>query len=487
MQSINILPVIVMNGSVVPAKLNAPPLSSRTRLRAWALRSLAFGLCLATALTPVAAHAQEMKGVIRDAEVENLLRDYARPIFNVAGVGATNTTIILMGDRSFNAFVAGDRRMFINTGAIMDAKTPNEIIGVIAHESGHIKGGHLSRLHQQLATAQILSVVGMLLGAGAAVGAASSGGHIGSNGSGLAGMVLGPQEIVRRSLLSYQRSEEQAADRSAVDFLNATQQSPKGLLDTFQRFSQDSIFRTSGIDPYTFSHPLPTERIANLEALASKSPYLNVKDSPALQARHDMARAKLFGFMASTAEVGRRYPLSDNSLPARYARAIVDYRTKRISEALTKIDGLIREQPQNPYFWELRGQTLLEFGRAKEAIADLRKAVSLAPSAGLIRIMLGHALVASENPALVDEAISELSNAVQREPDSPDGYRHLATAYSRKGQIGQAELNSARAYFYAGDYTAAANHASRAKDQLTPNTPAWFKADEILNYRPPKT
>lgn len=448
---------------------------------------LAVGLGLITAATPITTQSQEMRGVIRDAEIENLLRDYSRPIFAAAGVGAANTTIILMGDRSFNAFVAGERRMFINTGAIMDAKTPNEIIGVIAHEAGHIKGGHLSRLHQQLAVAQILSVVGMLVGAGAAVGAATSGGRIGNDGAGIAGAVLGPQEMVRRSLLSYQRSEEQAADRSAVDFLNATHQSPKGLLETFKRFSQDAMFRTSGIDPYTFSHPLPTERIANLESLASKSPYLNEKDSPALQARHDLARGKLFGFTATTAEVGRRYPLSDNSLPARYARAIVDYRTKRIGEALNKIDGLIREQPNNPYFWELRGQCLLEFGRAREAINDLRKAVSLAPSAGLIRILLGHALVASENPANLDQAISELSNAVQREPDSPDGYRHLATAYGRKGQIGLAELNSARAFFYAGDYQLAANHASRAKDQLTPNTPPWFKADEILNYRPPKS
>jgi predicted Zn-dependent protease len=448
----------------------------------------AVGLSLLMTVAPLAAQAQEMKGVIRDAEIETLLRDYARPIFAAAGVGAANTTIILMGDRSFNAFVAGERRMFINTGAIMDAKTPNEIIGVIAHEAGHIKGGHLSRLHQQLAGAQILSVVGMLLGAGAAIGAASAGGRrVGNDGAGVIGAVMGPQEMVRRSLLSYQRSEEQAADRSAVDFLNATHQSPKGLLDTFQRFSQDSMFRTSGIDPYTFSHPLPTERIANLEALASKSPYMNVKDPPALQARHDMARAKLFGFTATTSEVGRRYPLSDNSLPARYARAIVDFRTKRISEALSKIDGLIREQPNNPYFWELRGQCLLEFGRAREAISDLRKAVSLAPSAGLIRILLGHALVASENPANVDEAITELTNAVQREPDSPDGYRHLATAYSRKGQIGLAELNTARAFFYAGDYQNAANHAFRAKEQLPPNTPGWFKADEILNYRPPKT
>ena len=234
------------------------------------------------AFSPVLTQAQELRGIIRDAEIETLLRDYSRPIFAAAGIPAGSTTIVLMGDRSFNAFVAGERRLFINTGALMDAKTPNEIIGVIAHESGHIKGGHLSRLHQQLQNAQILAVVGMLLGAGAAVGAATSHGAVGNDGAGVMGAILGPQEMVRRSLLSYQRSEEQAADRSAIDFLNATHQSPQGLLETFKRFSQESMFRSTSVDPYVFSHPLPTERIANLESLASKSPYKDVKDSPAL-------------------------------------------------------------------------------------------------------------------------------------------------------------------------------------------------------------
>ena len=455
-----------------------PVLSRKTILGAVAALSAAF--------FPLASQAQELRGIIRDAEIETLLRDYSRPIFAAAGIPAGSTTIVLMGDRSFNAFVAGERRLFINTGALMDSKTPNEIIGVIAHESGHIKGGHLSRLHQQLQNAQIMSVVGMLLGAGAAVGAATSRGTIGNDGAGVMGAILGPQEMVRRSLLSYQRSEEQAADRSAIDFLNATHQSPQGLLETFKRFSQDSMFRSASVDPYVFSHPLPTERIANLESLASKSAYRDVKDPPALQARHDMARAKLFGFSATASEVGRRYPLSDNSLPARYARSIIDFRGKRISDALAKIDGLIKEQPANPYFWELKGQCLLEFGRANEAVSALRKAVSLAPSAGLIRILLGHALISTDQPANIDEAILELSNAVNREPDSPDGFRHLATAYSRKGQIGLAELNSARAYFAAGEYNAAANHAARAKDKLPANSPGWYKADEILNFRPPR-
>jgi predicted Zn-dependent protease len=466
----------------------ARPFWTRFRRKTRAgLSALCIGsLASATVVPPAPVEAQELKGVIRDAEIESLLRDYATPIFGAAGIRKGSVAIILIGDRSFNAFVADGRRMFINVGAIMDAKTPNELIGVIAHESGHIAGGHLARMREQLANAQMLTIVGMLLGGAAVVGAANSGGRVGNVGVGAVGAITGPGEIVRRSLLSYQRSEEQAADRAAVNFLDATGQSPKGLLDTFQRFNQDAMFKTASIDPYLISHPMPAERISNLEQLAAKSPYLKVKDPPALQARHEMARAKLFGFVATAEEVGRRYPLSDTSLPARYARAIVDYRYKRLGEALNKIEGLLHEQGSNPYFWELKGQALLEFGRANEAIPALRKAASLAPNSGLIRILLGRALVATETPGNIDQAISELSNATQREPDDPDGFRFLAQAYGRKGNIGMAELLTAQAYFAAGDYQNAVNQAARAQDKFPKGSGQWLKADDIINSRPPR-
>ncbi|WP_188518310.1 M48 family metalloprotease [Alsobacter metallidurans] len=466
------------------------PSSNRPAPPSGGLRRGVVSLAVAAAMAfqPIAASAQQARaGVIRDAEVEALLRDYATPVFGAAGIRKGSVQIVLIGDRSFNAFVADGRRMFVNVGAIMDAKTPNEMIGVIAHESGHIAGGHLQRLREQLANAQILAIVGMLLGVGGAAAGMASRDRVGNAGGGAMGIALGSQELVKRSLLAYQRSEEQAADLMALRFLQAIRQSPKGMLDTFQRFNQDAMFKTASVDPYLVSHPMPNERIANLERLAAKSPFLDVKDPPALQFRHDMARAKLFGFTAKAEEVGRRYPPSDMTRPARYARAIIAYRYKRLPEALSQVDALIREDSGNPYLWELKGQVLLEFGRAAEAIPLLRKAVSLAPSAGPIRTLLGQALVATESKAGAAEAVRELSNAVQREPEWAEGWHHLSRAYGLKGDEGMAAYAAAQAYFYSGDYNAAATQATRAKEKLPPNSPGWIKADDLLNTRPPQT
>jgi len=228
------------------------------------------------------------------------------PIFHAAGINTGAARIILIGDKSFNAFVADGQKIFINVGALMDAKTPNEVIGVLAHESGHIAGGHLERGRQELAKAQIMSVAGMLVGAAGAVATGVSTRHnngaVGTDSAGMAGIMLGPQELVRRSMLAYQRTEEQAADRAAVRFLDATHQSSKGLLTRLERFSNDALFQTAQIDPYLLTHPLPAERISNLQQLAKASSYYEAKDSPALQARHDLMRAKLVGFLG---DVGR--------------------------------------------------------------------------------------------------------------------------------------------------------------------------------------
>jgi predicted Zn-dependent protease len=451
------------------------------------LRRAVIGLsCAALGFAPHAALAQDSgkMPIVRDTEVEALLRDYVTPILKAANVRTGAVEVVLIQNPAFNAFVANGRKIFINTGALVDARTPNEIIGVLAHETGHIAGGHLARLHQQLSNAKILSVVGMLLGAGALVGSAN--GRIGQGGPGASGVLIGSQELVRRNLLSYQRSEEQAADQAAVRFLNATHQSAKGLLSTLRRFANDALFSTASIDPYLQSHPLPQERIANLEDLATKSPSYNVTDPPALQARHDLMRAKLSGFTERPETVRRRYPPSDHSLAARYARAILDFRTAHSREAVAEMDDLLREQPQNPYFWELKGQILLESGRPREAIAPLRQAVALAPSAPLIRALLGRALLTSGDPSLLDQAIKELIFATQRDPEFADPFRDLSTAYGRKGDIGMAELTAGQYYFALGQWDQAVTQASRAKAKLRPNSPAWLRADDILAYQPTK-
>ena len=445
-------------------------------------RVIAFATAVAITAAPMAASAQGLP-LIRDTEAEQLLRDYTRPILRTAGLEKQNIQMVIINEASFNAFVADGRRIFVNTGAIMQSETPNQIIGVLAHETGHLAGGHLAKLREQLANAQTQLIIAMLLGAGAMVAGARSGPGSGLSQAGAAA-VQAPQEMIRRNLLSYQRQQEENADRAGVKYLTATGQSARGMYETFKRFTSDSMFAARGADPYLQSHPMPAERVAALEGLARSTPYWDKKDDPALQLRHDMVRAKISAFMERPDTVYRRYTTSNNSLPARYARAIVTYRHGDLRSAIAQIDSMIQEHPNNPYFYELRGQALLEGGRPAEAIAPLRKAVQLSNNAPLIEMLLGQALVASNNNAYTDEAIQILRAAVSRETEAPLGFSQLAMAYGRKGDYAQADLASAQAAFLRGDNKTARELASRAKTRFAIGTPGWVKADDIVSAKP---
>ena len=446
-----------------------------------AKRTLSLLTACAVALGCAPAHAQGGLPIIRDAEIEQLLRDYTQPILRMAGLTQQNIQVAIINDRAFNAFVMDGRRIFVNAGALMESDRPNQIIGVLAHETGHIAGGHLSRLREQLAAAQTASIIAMLLGVGAMVAASRIGGDVGNSAAAL----LGPQEAIRRSLLSYQRSQEEQADRAGLKFLAATGQSPKGMYETFKRFADQALYAARAADPYVQSHPMPTERVAGLELLAKNSPIWEKTDSPELQLRHDLTRAKLSGFLDRPDTVARRYPASDNSLPARYARAIATYRHADLRVAIAQIDGLIQTQPKNPYFHELKGQALLEGGKAAEAIAPLRRAVQLAPHPALIQVLLGQALNATNNPKVADEAVNLLKSALAREPEISEGYAQLAMAYGRKGDIAQADLASAQAAYSRGDVKTARELAARAKTRFPIGTPGWVKADDIVSVKPP--
>jgi predicted Zn-dependent protease len=352
----------------------------------------------------------------------------------------------------------------------------------LAHETGHIAGGHLSRLREQLALASTQSIIGLLIGIGAMVAAAKSGS---ANTGQVAGAAIqAPQAMIANSLLAYVRTQEDSADRAGVKFLTATGQSAKGMHDSFKRLADQILYQASYIDPYMQTHPMPADRVRTLATLATSSPYWDKKDSPALQARHDMIRAKLYGFMDPPATVARRYPLSDTSLPARYARTISAYRFGNVAGALSQIDGLIQVQPQNPYFYELKGQALLEAGRGAEAIAPLRRAVSLAPNPALIQIMLAQALLATNDRAHAEEAVALLETALRREPESAEAYNQLAMAYGRKGDLAHADLASAQSAFMRGDLLTARQLAARAKTRFPVGSPGWVKADDIATYRP---
>src|SRR5246500_195 len=457
-----------------------------------ALRKRLSGLTAVTvaaalALAPMAPlRAQENKGppVLRDTETEQLLREYTRPILRAAALEKQNIQMVIINDPSFNAFVADGRRIFVNYGAIMQSETPNQIIGVLAHETGHLAGGHLAKMREQLAQAQTQMIIAMLLGAGAMVAGARSGNSNNGLANAGAAAVAGPQEMIRRTLISYQRQQEENADRAGVKFLTATGQSAKGMYETFKRFTNESLFRSRGADPYLQSHPMPAERVAALEGIARQSPYWDKKDPAELQFRHDMVRAKISAFMERPDTVYRRYPLSNNSMPARYARAIASYLHGDPRSAATQIEGLIQAQPNNPYFHELLGQALLEGGHPTEAIAPLRKAVPLSGNSPLIEMLLGQALVATDNKAYTDEAISILRAAVARESEAPLGFTQLAMAYGRKGDYAEADLASAQAAYLRGDNKTARELASRAKTRFAVGTPGWVKPDDIVSAKP---
>jgi predicted Zn-dependent protease len=435
---------------------------------------------------PAAAQTDLSKlPIIRDAEIEQLLRDYSQPILRVAGLGNQNVNVVIINNRTFNAFVADGHRIFINAGTLLESQTPNQVIGVLAHETGHIDGGHLAKMRQEIANECTIAIAAALLGVGALIAASQSGGTGTGMGQAGAAMLSAPQSIIQHTLLSYQRAQEDQADRSGVKFLTESHQSPKGMYETFKHLADESLFSAHDVDPYRQSHPMPRERVAALEGLAKSSPYWEVKDPPTLQERHNMMRAKLAGFLDRPETVLRRYPMTDQSLPARYARAISSYRFGDPRRAAAEIDALIAVQPQNPYFYELKGQALLEGGHPNEAIPPLRRAVALSHNTPLIEILLGQALLAANNPKYADEAISILRTAAMRESEAPDLYTQLAIGYGKKGDLAYADLSSATAASLRGDFRTARQLATRARGGFPIGSPGWVKADDIANFKPP--
>jgi len=421
------------------------------------------------------------QSIIRDAEIETLLRDYLSPIIKVAGLKSRRVQMILVSDGSINAFVTGGQRIFIHTGLLLASENPNQLIGVLAHETAHIAAGDLARLRRQLDKASTASIIGVLLGAAAAVGGAAAGGS-GSAQAGV-GVLAGAQAIGQRVLLRYRRAQEASADQAALKYLNRSGQSPRGMIEMFQKLADNSLLSLRNVDPYTLSHPVPRSRMAFLEENVGKSRFYDRKDSASSLLRHRLMQAKLRGFQASPQAVFRRYPASDTSLPARYARAIAYYRNVNLTRAIREIDGLIKSQPAYPYFWELKGQALFENGKAQRAIAPLQKAVSLAPNAGLIRILLAQTLLAANPKKNAKAVIRHLTIARRSEPHSVQLYRQLAVAHAQLGRIGQADLASAESAFRTGDLKLAKARAKKAKSGLKKGSPAWIRANDILNFQ----
>jgi predicted Zn-dependent protease len=418
--------------------------------------------------------------LIRDAEIEGLMRLYTRPIFKAAGINPGSVKVYLINDARINAFVSGGQRIFIHTGLLAESKTPNEVIGVLAHETGHIAGGHLARMGVELDRASVTSIIGMLVGLAAVAGGVAAGDKQAAKAG--QGVMIGSQGLAQRNFLSYQRSMEASADQAALKYLTATGQSAQGMITLFEKLAQQSIATLQNVDPYVLSHPMPFERIRNLENAAQKSPYFGRGDAPELMLRHQLMQAKLVGFTEGAQAVLRRYPTSDTSLPGRYARAIALFRRGDISNALPIIDSLVQDLPQNPYFWELKGQALLENGKPAAAVAPLQRAVKLLPNNGLIQLLLAQALIGTENKANSQLALKMLRQAQKSERDTPSIYKFMAMAYGQTGDIAKAELSTAEAALLQGDRKLAIDKAKSAQGRFKTGTPEWTRANDILTF-----
>jgi len=418
--------------------------------------------------TPLAeAHAVS---IIRDAEIENNIRALGTPLFARAGLEPSSVHVYLVNDPSLNAFVAGGQNIFVNTGLIMAADTPNQLVGVIAHETGHISGGHLARLQDALRGASAQNILAFVLGAAAAVA--------GAPGAGQA-ITSGGVQVSQRTLLKYTRIQEATADQAAFNYLDDTGQSARGLLEFFEKLGDQEALLTASQDPYVRTHPLTRERIETVRAHVERSPYSDVPDTPAMLAAHARIHAKLWGFLKSPAQTYKRYPSSDVSIPARYARAVAHHRQQRSEQAVAIIDTLIAELPDDPYFHELKGQVLLESGRPDDAVAPYARAVELLPGASLLRVGLGQAQVSARSDQYVDGAIDNLSLASRLTPREPSVWRWLAMAYGRQGDIGMASLATAERYVLIGRMRDAVVQASRAEELLPAGSPSQLHAQDI--------
>ena len=418
--------------------------------------------------------------LIRDAEIEGLLRLYTRPIFKAAGINPKAVKVYIINNPRINAFVAGGQRIFVNTGLLMDADTPNEVIGVLAHETGHIAGGHLARMGVEIESASYTQIIGMLIGLAAIAGGALAGSNEAAQAG--QGIMAGSQGLAQRNFLTYARGMEASADQAALRYLTATQQSARGMITLFEKLARESMAALANADPYVMSHPMPMERIRTLEEAAQKSPYWNAKDSPALVLRHELVQAKLAGFTMTPQAVKQRYPAADQSMPARYARAISLFRRGDITNSLPIMDSLTAQLPENPYFWELKGQALLENGRAAEAVKPLEKALELLPNNGLIQIMMAQALIDTEKPPNATRAVKLLKQAQRSEGETPIIYKYLARAYAQTGDIGRAELSTAQAALLQGDRKLAVEKAKSAQSMFKKGSPEWTRANDVLTF-----
>ena len=421
-------------------------------------------------VAPSLAHAKKLS-FIRDAEIEHTIRSYSTPVFQAAGLEPGAIDIYLVEDRAINAFVAGGQRLFLHTGLLTKADTAEQVIGVIAHEAGHIAAGHLSRTQEALRNTSAQQILAVLLGAAAALGTGR--GDVG------AAIAVGGSQAGVLSLLQYSQTQEYAADAAALRYMDAAGLSSRGLLEFMETLEDQELVPARLQNPYVRTHPITRDRIKLVREHVEKSRYTDAPPPAAFVEMHARMRAKIDAFIDPTSRTLRRYR-DDDSLAGRYARAIATYRKPDLDAALPMIDELIAERPEDPYFHELKGQALFEHGRPAEALEYYETAARLDPKSALLKTGLAQVQLEIDDPALLKPAIANLRTALQRERDNPTIWRYLAIAYGRDGQLGLSSLSSAEQALLRGNEKDARYHAARAEKLLPAGSPSAIHAQDIL-------
>ncbi|MBI1329562.1 MAG: M48 family metalloprotease [Alphaproteobacteria bacterium] len=436
------------------------------------LLSLSLALVMAFTATVQPAAAQGGIALLRDTEIERLLKSYEEPLLKVAGIDPNAVHIYLVNDASLNAFVAEGQNIFIHTGLFLQTKTPNELIGVLAHETGHMAGGHLSTKSSAMRTAAIPVLVSMALGI---VAMAMGGGNAGM------AILMGGQQFAQAQYLQFSRSQEATADQMGMTYLERTHQSGRGMAAVFQRLADEEAMSAFYGHDFISDHPASRERISSLEDRIEASPYKDVKDSPEAMHEYRMVQAKLAGYLSGVQDVLNRYPASDTSEEARYARAMAYFRKPDIAMALKEVNSLIAQEPNNPYFQEMLGQIYVDLSQPEKGIAPYQKAVDALPDAPLLRVALASAQVAFERGNLAQAALSNLKVAVLQEDDNPFAWYLMSQAYARLGNIPMADLSTAEQHYSIGNMGGAMQFAMRAQRGLTKGSAEWQRANDILS------
>ncbi len=430
---------------------------------------------LLVALIAIALPTQQVlaQSILRDAETEALLNDMAEPLVEASGLERGNVDMVLINDPSINAFVAGGQAVYMHSGLLNAADSALEVQGVIAHEIGHITGGHIVRFSEGASAASNISILSLLLGVGAALAGA---------GDAAIGIFQAGQRAALGKFLAFNRVQESAADAAGAQFLSEAGISGRGSLDFFGKLRNREFrygYSQDDESAFTRTHPMSGDRIATLRESYIVDPAWDTPVDPDLQARFVRVKAKLFGYLSTPQQTVNRYPLSDTSVPARYARAYAFHKDALVEQALAEAQDLMASDPSDPYFLELHGQILLESGRPEEALQSLRRATELSGNEPLIASILGHALIATEDPARFDEAEQVLRTAVARDRLNPFAWYQLGVVYAAKGDQPRARLASAEQQVMTRRYPDALRSAQVAEAGLEPGTPDWIRAQDI--------